>query len=153
MVNLPCFTISNDLAAMTPKAIASIFWQPNGLLVVGWDNFHFSWLPEGHALDREGSWAPGPSSWVWVPLPPAEALTPRWGTLPTSVCPRKRNQNMMTTSKHKCTLCRGTGCSEDNYFEIDCVGGSFNQIVWQLFIEGKVWMAQQHWEGFWLSNI
>ena len=48
--------------------------------------------------------------------------------------------------------------------EIECVwvcvyvyvcvwrGGSFNQVLWQLFIERKVWMAQQQGEGSWLSK-
>ena len=131
MANHPCFSISNDEAPMPPKAIFSIFWRPNGSLVVRWDKFHVCWLPVKCSLH-------------WGPLSEGLALSQGWGSLllrrpgPLFLrlrlslhpdkqvhVPRKHNQSMMTRSKCKHTSRRSTGCPVDYYFEIDCVWGVF----------------------------
>ena len=83
---------------------------------------------------------------------------PPGGPCPQVHVPRKHKQSVMSRSKCKHTSHSSTGCSADDYLEIDWWrwlgwGCSFNQTVWQLCTERKVRMAQQHWEGFWLSNI
>lgn len=152
-----------------------ISWQPYGLLVVSWDTFHASYLIVRCSLHWDPPWkgilsatdkeafhkkalAQGKLSFrlLQLSLGPTSSS---WGAGPTSVTPapqahvpRKLNQSMVTISKCKHRFCRGTGCPMSYIFEVDCVD-SVNQILWQLFIEKKVWLAQQHWKGFWLSNI
>lgn len=152
--NVFCFLVADGLSVSDElTSVPSSYCQV--LFSLGHSPGRTDTGPQLRKPSTEKAWprrssTPGGSSWAWTLF-----LKPRCWLYLSDLCPhvpRKLSQSMVAISNCKHRVCRGPGCPVSYYFEVDCVD-SFNQILWQLFIEKKVWLAQRHWKGFWLSNI